>query len=125
YLAAAALAACASKHDTPAPAPPETRPRCEPLPFAASIPLAEASGAALLPAGLLVVADSGNHGAYVIVDPDTGDVREQGRLPLPDGVSDDLEGISSPDATIVYGLVSDGTLLRWRRDGAAFALVDS
>jgi len=108
WLAFVVLAACGSSK-----AAPEPRPACEPLPFAKSIPLPEASGAALIEEGLIVVADSGNHGAYVIVDPDTGDVRARGNLPLPDHISDDLEGLSSPDGKTLTGLTSDGTLLHW------------
>jgi hypothetical protein len=95
---------------------------CEKLPFPATIPVAEASGAALIGEGLIVVGDSGNHGEYVIIDPDSGATREQGHLPLPDGVSDDIEGVSSPDGHAIYGLVSDGTLLQWSRRDKTFAL---
>ena len=116
WIAIVACAACGSKREQPREQPPPApavKPACEPLPFASSIPLAEASGAALIAEGLIVVADSGNHGAYMIVDTDTGDVRAQGRLPLPDGVSDDVEGLASPDGTTLTGLTSDGTLLHW------------
>lgn len=114
-LVAIVCAAC-GKAAAPAPA------RCEPLPFASSIPIAEASGAAIIPEGMIVVADSGNHGAYVIVDPATGDVREQGALPLGEG-SDDIEGIATPDGgKTIYGLVSDGTLYAWTRAGAGFQI---
>src|ERR1044071_5661247 len=69
---------------------------CAPLAFAASTPVPEASAAAWLaidgkPA-LLVVSDSGNAGAYGLIDPDTGATTETGKLPLSDDVSDDIEG---------------------------------
>src|SRR5262245_32682717 len=83
---------------TPAPNPPpaawEVAPadapddasRCPEQPFAKSTPLPEASGAAWLTIegklALVVVADSGNQGDYVVLDPDTGATREQGKLPL-------------------------------------------
>jgi hypothetical protein len=113
---AAASAAAASDHAASDDA------SCELVPFAKSIPLAEASAAALIEQGLIVVADSGNHGAYAIVDPADGTVREQGALPLPAGVSDDLEGLSSPDGKTITGLVSDGTLLHWTRKDQGFVL---
>src|SRR5262245_3472634 len=63
--------------------------RCTQLPFAESSPVAEASGATWLTIdgklSLLVVADSGNDGAYAILDPETGDTGEQGKLPLGGG----------------------------------------
>jgi hypothetical protein len=120
-IAALVMSAC-SKAAPPPPAPP-----CEPLPFAATIPVAEASGAAMIAQGLIVVGDSGNRGDYLIVDPVSGDTRERGHLPLPDGVSDDIEGIASPDGATVYALVSDGTLLRYTRNapGPGFALASS
>jgi hypothetical protein len=131
-----AAPAAGARPDDPWAAPPRTDASpggCERLPFAPSLPVAEASGAALLDvAGLpspsmIVVGDSGNHGEYVLIDPGNGDVREHGHLPLPPGVSDDLEGIASPDTHTVYGLVSDGTLLSWTRDGgkAAFVLASN
>ena len=61
-------------------------PRCEPLPFAESTPVPEASGAAWLTIDgqlrLVVAGDSGNHGAYGMIDPETGATVEQGKLPL-------------------------------------------
>ncbi len=103
---------------------------CETLPFAKTLPVAEASGAAFVDLdgarAMIVVGDSGNHGEYILIDPATGDVREKGHLPLPDGISDDLEGITSPDARTIVGLVSDGTLLTWTRAAhASFTLATS
>jgi len=100
---------------------------CEPLPFAESAPVPEASGAAWLafdgkPA-LLVVGDSGNHGAYAIVDPDSGAALETGKLPLSDEVSDDIEGVSARGDRI-YGLTSSGWIQVWRRDGKGFARIE-
>jgi len=102
-------------------------PACEALPFAESTPVPEVSGAAWLtidgkPA-LVVVGDSGNHGAYGILDPETGATRETGRLPLDDGASDDLEGLAARGDRL-YGLTSAGWMRSWRRDGHGFALVD-
>lgn len=121
WIAVLALAACGDRTEAK---PQAAAPACEALPFAKSLPIAEASGAALIAEGLIVVADSGNHGAYVIVDPANGDLREQGALPLPEGVSDDVEGLSSPDGTTITGLTSTGVLLRWSRaaDGKGFTL---
>jgi hypothetical protein len=128
----AAGSAAGSAGSAPAPAPgsgPATghAPRCEPLPFAASTPVPEASAAAWIAVGgkplLLVVGDSGNHGAYGIIDPETGATLETGKLPLSDEVSDDLEGLSAVGDR-VYGLTSSGWIQVWRRQGKGFELVE-
>jgi hypothetical protein len=102
---------------------------CALLPFATDIPVAEASGAAMIDTAagraLLVVSDSGNSGAYNLVDPATGAVREQGALPLA-GHTDDVEGLVAigrgVDARVI-GLASNGTLYTWTRTPTGFALV--
>ena len=71
---------------------------------------------------LVVVGDSGRHGAYGIVDPETGATGEQGLLPLGDG-GDDLEGLSALGDRL-YGLTSAGWMRVWERRGDTFALVD-
>jgi hypothetical protein len=100
---------------------------CAKLPFATSIPLAEASGAALVrgPDGpaLLVVGDSGTGGAYVELAADDGRVLRTGNLPLGDGAGDDLEGLATTDGARVWGLTSGGFLRAWERDGAGWKLV--
>ncbi|MCA9676649.1 MAG: hypothetical protein KC464_16570, partial [Myxococcales bacterium] len=100
---------------------------CERLPFAADLPLAEASGAAVMTvdgrAVVLVVGDSGTAGAYVLADATTGEVVERGQLPLGTGAGDDVEGIST-DGDAIWGVTSAGWMRRWRRDGHGFALVD-
>ena len=102
------------------------QPGCQPLPFEASTPVPEASGAAWIeingkPA-LVVVGDSGNNGAYGIVDPEAGTTIEQGTLPLGDK-GDDLEGLASY-AGKLYGLTSSGWMRVWQRKSAGFDLVD-
>jgi hypothetical protein len=103
--------------------------RCTQLPFAETLPVPEASGSALLPVddrdALVVVADSGNSGAYVVVDPADGSVRERGELPLGHGASDDVEGLAVRDGSLI-GLTSSGSVLRWQRaaGGGRFELVD-
>ena len=101
--------------------------RCTLEPFATSSPVPEASGAAWWPIdgkpALVVVSDSGDHGAYAIVDADTGTTLEQGALPLGEGASDDLEGLASHGDRL-YGLTSSGWMRTWRREGAGWALVD-
>ena len=96
------------------------------MPFAPSTPVPEASAAAWLDVAgkpaLLVVGDSGNHGAYGLIDPETGATFEQGTLPLGD-TSDDLEGLSAHDG-LIYGLVSSGWVYAWQRTDGGFALVD-
>jgi hypothetical protein len=130
-LLVCALAACSTrKHEEPPPAPPkggaEVDARCTPLPFAPSSPVPEASGAAWLtidgkPA-LVVVGDSGRHGAYAVLDPETGETREEGTLPLGDA-GDDLEGLAGRGDRL-YGLTSSGWLRAWTRAGKGFTLVD-
>ncbi|HET7501410.1 MAG TPA: hypothetical protein VFK02_10420 [Kofleriaceae bacterium] len=99
---------------------------CDPLPFAESTPVPEASGAAWLEIdgklGLVIVSDSGNHGAYGVIDPETGATIETGTLPLSDEASDDIEGLSARGDQIV-GLTSSGWIRVWRRKGKGFELV--
>jgi hypothetical protein len=95
---------------------------CETLPFASTTPVPEASGAAWITLDgkpmLLVIGDSGNHGAYGIVDPDTGATLETGTLPLSDEASDDLEGVSARGDRI-YAITSSGWIRVWRRTAGA------
>ena len=99
---------------------------CEPLPFAQSTPVPEASGAAWLVIDgkpeLVVVGDSGNHGAYGIVDPETGATIETGLLPLSTEAGDDIEGVSARGDQLL-GLTSAGWMRVWRRQGKGFELV--
>jgi len=99
---------------------------CEQQPFKDTTPLAEASGAAWLEVGgklsLVVVADSGNTGDYAILDPDQGDTRELGKLPL-GKPGDDIEGLAAHGDKL-FGLTSDGWMRVWRRAGKGFELVD-
>src|SRR5580704_4224131 len=116
-----ALALCVACHESPPPpaATPgsaQTDGDCSALPFATQTPVPEASAAAWLGSDrLVVVGDSGNHGAYVIVDADTGTTIEQGQLPLGDS-SDDLEGFSEHDG-LFYGVISAGWIYSWKRAG--------
>ena len=106
-----------------APEPAEVQ--CEPLPFAASTPVPEASGAGWLDIdgklALVVVSDSGNDGAYAIVDPDSGATTESGKLPL-GSAGDDLEGIAVRGGQL-YGLTSGGWMRVWKRIAGGFELV--
>jgi hypothetical protein len=104
---------------------------CELAPFPRSLPIAEASGAVLTTidgaATLMVIADSGHDGDYLLVDPQSGAVRERGKLPLggPDGKGDDLEGLAFRNGRF-YALTSSGWLRAWEREGppqAGFELV--
>ena len=102
---------------------------CESLPFAHDSPVPEASGAAWLAVdsvpALVVISDSGNDGAYAIIDPETGVTREQGKLPLGTTApgADDLEGVATRGDT-VYAVSSPGWIRAWKRAGHGFALVD-
>jgi hypothetical protein len=102
-------------------------PPCQAQAFADELALPEASAATWLEVdgapAILVVGDSGTRGAYALIDPTSGAVRERGALPLGDGASDDLEGITASDGR-VWGLTSAGWMRVWKRDGAGFALVD-
>jgi hypothetical protein len=140
-LLAVALACDGTKPGTPAPgtaggsgsAASETAGQdqamtCEALPFAESTAVPEASGAAWLSIGgklaLVVIGDSGNHGAYAIVDPETGDTLEHGKLPL-GGDGEDLEGIAARGGKL-YVITSPGWMRVYQRSTSAeaFELVD-
>jgi outer membrane protein assembly factor BamB len=86
----------------------------------------EASGAAWLDIDgktmLVVAGDSGNHGAYAIVDPDTGATTETGALPLTSEASDDIEGLAVRGG-LMYGITSSGWIRMWRRVAKGFELV--
>jgi hypothetical protein len=99
------------------------------LPFATSTPVPEASAAAWMKIDgkdmLVVVGDSGQHGAYGLVDPETGETTEQGKLPLGEG-GDDIEGLSTwpgPN-TRLYGLTSAGWMRVWERVDHGFKLFE-
>lgn len=137
----AALVACGKSAPTPAPTPAptstavepapvanpvvETPGECEQLPFAESTPVPEASGAGWLEiAGslaLVVVGDSGNDGAYGIVDPETGNTLEEGKLPL-GSAGADIEGVAVMDDLLV-GVTSSGWIRTWKRVAKGFELV--
>ena len=89
--------------------------------------MGEASGAAWLlldgKLALVIAGDSGTHGDYVAIDPETGALRERGRLPLGDAPNDDLEGLASRGDKL-YGILSAGWIWAWERRGGEFALVD-
>lgn len=128
-LLALALAACGKdkpkKSEDPAFIQPGsaaiTSDRCTQLPFADSSPVPEASGAAWLVLdgrrSLVVISDSGNDGAYAIVDPETGETRETGKLPL-GSAGQDLEGVAARGAQLV-AINSAGWIRVWDRDDAA------
>ncbi len=115
----------------PASKPTGAKITCDVLPFAPSTPVPEASGAAWMTIdgklGLVVISDSGNDGAFAIIDPDTGDTRAQGTLPLGDrtgrGGGDDLEGVAIRDGKLV-AVTSSGWIRVWERGASGFTLVD-
>jgi hypothetical protein len=136
-----ALAGCGKAAPGSGAPPPATHPEaavtgadtgplaCEPVDFAISSPVPEASGSAWMTIdgklAMVVVSDSGNDGAYAILDPDTGETREQGKLPLGNGGkgSDDIEGLDAR-GDMLYGLSSPGWMRVWRRVPGGFELVD-
>ncbi len=111
---------------TPPPPDPDSTPSCEAVPFEATTPVPEASGAAWMTIDgkpmLVVIGDSGNHGAYALVDPDTGRTGERGKLPLGGG-GDDLEGAAIRDGKLV-ALSSAGWIRVWERTANGFALIE-
>jgi len=126
-LAVVACGKSSSPPPAPAPAPPAQGSAtwtCEPLAFDASTPLPEASGATWLDGKIVAVGDSGQHGAYAIIDPATGKTIEQGTLPLgePATASDDLEGLATLDGQLV-GIASAGWIRVWARTAKGFDLV--
>lgn len=128
-LLALALAACGKdkpkKTEDPAFITPGsaaiTGERCTQLPFADSSSVPEASGAAWLTIegklSLVVISDSGNDGAYAIVDPVSGETRETGKLPL-GSAGQDLEGVAARGEQLV-AINSAGWIRVWDRDPAA------
>lgn len=100
--------------------------KCVSLPFADSSPVPEASGAGWMTIdgklALVVISDSGNDGAYAIVDPDTGETREQGKLPLGDA-GEDLEGIAVRGDK-AYVINSAGWMRVYARTAGGFELVE-
>ena len=105
----------------PQPGEPGERTLCERVDFARSVPIAEASGAAYVPAAgdraafVLVVSDSGNVGDYVEIDAESGAVLRRGHLPLDKGASDDLEGLAVLQGTY-YTITSSGWVRHHTRD---------
>src|SRR5690242_17471297 len=95
---------------------------CKRLPFASPLPIAEASGAVWLPQDggvIVVIADSGHRGDYLIIDDDDGKVLETGKLPL-DGRGDDLEGLAT-DGDRLWAITSSGWMRSWKRkDGGGY-----
>lgn len=97
--------------------PPSTAPelaRCTREPFAETLPIAEASGAVWLPRDggvIVVVADSGHDGDYLVLDAATGRVLEDGKLPL-HGAGDDLEGLAA-DGDTLWAITSGGWMRSW------------
>jgi len=81
----------------------------------------EASGAAWVVVDgkplLAVISDSGNHGAYGLVDPETGATTLQGQIPL-GNLGDDFEGLASRHGEL-FGILSPGYVVKlaWH-DGA-------
>ncbi|MBL4633032.1 MAG: hypothetical protein JKY56_04125, partial [Kofleriaceae bacterium] len=93
---------------------------CVVQPFAKSIDIAEASGAVVLDSGkIMVVGDSGTNGSYLLLDAETGDELESGRLPLDRRVSDDLEGLAQMDGHI-FAITSSGWIQEWDRTKSGF-----
>lgn len=127
-LLLAGAAACKGKHEKrkeqvaehgSGALPPDSP--CQQLPFADASTVPEASGAAWLPVSgklqLVVISDSGNSGAYAVVDPETGETTESGRLPL-GAAGDDIEGASAWNDQLAT-VSSSGWMRIYKRDDAA------
>ncbi|MBZ0234825.1 MAG: hypothetical protein K8M05_21030, partial [Deltaproteobacteria bacterium] len=90
---------------------------CERIPFATSLPIAEASGAVWLPDGsIVVVSDSGNDAAFVTIDAKDGRILASGKLPLGGG-GDDLEGLTAADG-LIWAITSSGWMRAWKPRGS-------
>ncbi|MBA3458831.1 MAG: hypothetical protein H0T46_02640 [Deltaproteobacteria bacterium] len=102
-------------------------PRCHQQQYADSSSVPEASGAAWLTIGgkltLAVVSDSGNGGAYALVDPETGETTESGTLALGES-GQDFEGAAGLREQLVT-VSSSGWIRAYTHDDAArsFTLV--
>jgi hypothetical protein len=121
-----ALAGCGKQADPPAPSAAPAAPSeafaCEPQPFATTTPLPEASGAGWIafrgkPA-LFVLSDSGNDGAFAIIDPDSGDTLAQGSIGK-SAHGDDYEGVATRGGKL-YAVISNGWYIRIDQDGEQF-----
>ncbi len=96
---------------------------CSRQPFASTIDIAEASGATwMADETLLVIGDSGTNGAFLTLNSESGVILSGGKLPLDDGASDDLEGLSRIGDR-VYALTSSGYMREWVAKGEGFDLV--
>jgi hypothetical protein len=99
-----------------------TKKACEEAAFVEAIDLPEASGAVWveasfgLPAHIVVIGDSGTHGAFVVVD-EGGTQLARGALPLDRAASDDLEGLARL-GDLYYAITSGGQVRHWRRVAA-------
>jgi hypothetical protein len=116
-----------SQQQTIASTPTTTRQEvnCERQPFAATVDLAEASGATLLDDGsLLVIGDSGTFGAYALLDASTGERISEGKLEIDKNASDDLEGLSTMDGRI-YAITSSGWMREWSVKEGSFSLAET
>ena len=106
----------------PGSGPPPPTDKCTQLPFADSSPVPEASGAAWLSIGgkpaLAVISDSGNDGAYAVIDPDSGDTLETGKLALGKLAGQDFEGAAAWNNQLVT-INSAGWIRVYQHDDAA------
>ena len=115
--------------DTPdAGPPPDPFTTCSPTAFPVeTIPLPEASGAAFVKLGgkrlVYVTSDSGNEGAAIRIDVDSGAVVPF-KLPLKGATGDDTEGLSIGAGPILYGITSSGWMREWtiKSDGTVSVL---
>jgi hypothetical protein len=99
--------------------------RCRQLPFAQELSVPEASGSDYFTVDgkprILVISDSGNHGAWIEIDPDSGATLATGNLPLDGKASDDLEGLAITGG-IAYAITSSGFVREFARAGDQWVL---
>jgi hypothetical protein len=102
--------------------------RCTKQAFATELSVPEASGSDWFEGAngprILVIADSGNRGAWLEIDPGDGAVKAVGNLPLDGGASDDLEGLAISGG-IAYAITSSGYLRSWKRGAERWEAVDA
>ena len=112
----------------PLPAPEQRRnepARCAPAAFPSSVPVREASAATPWGSGrILVLGDSDTGGRYAIIRAHDGQVVSGGRLPRPEGSSDDYEGAARFGDQLCT-ITSAGTIACYRQQGSEMKLAAS
>ncbi len=98
---------------------------CSVQPFANKVDLPEASAVTFVSnTEVLLIGDSGNQGAFAIVDAASGELLHRGELALDTVASDDIEGASLMNGT-VYAITSSGWVREWTYGEGNFSVAHS